>query len=129
MDMGRGLGKIQRGVLEVLKTKSPSHGLHESVNGTWMVVEGWYDVLSVAHMVIRGIDCFEGGIKGGIDYRKLTESELQLVWRAIRGLGKRKHIEARTFPILWVNRANFGKQGGASRVKAIRLAQPTSGVN
>lgn len=106
--MSRGLGKIQRKIRGRLRKRSPDP-FFDSVRGNWEPVkfEGWHDVTSIAHEVLNDFEVWD-------DYRKLTESELQLVWRAIRMLEKRDLIQSRMFPIFEINRTNyFGKRWGS----------------
>ena len=118
--MGRGLGKTQRTILEILSTKGDEY-LEDYVDGFLVRFRGWQSVGSVTYMVLYGLDCFER--TDGVIFLKPPESQMQPIWRAIRTLEKRGVIESRPFPLTFRTRSNFGKRGGSNRIKAIRLAQ------
>ena len=118
--MGRGLGKIQRTILDILSTKGDEY-LEDDIDGFMVRIRGWLSVGSVAYMVLYGLDCFER--TDGVINPTPPESQMQPIWRAIRTLEKRGIIESRPLPLTWRTRSNFGKIGGANRTKAIRLVQ------
>ena len=76
--MSRGLGRIQKIILENLEEKKGD----------------WIDVSSIIYQIVNGIDCFKGGCRND-EIIKPTESEKQSVWRAVRRLEKLGYIESR----------------------------------
>lgn len=124
--MGRGLGKIQRTILEILRTKGDAY-LEDAVDGRYERVRGWQSVGNLIYMVLYGLDCFER--TDGVIHPTPPESQMQPIWRAIRTLEKRGVIESRSFDLTWKTRSNFGKRGGANRTKAIRLVQGSTSLD
>lgn len=105
--MGRGPGKLQRKIVEILKNEKP---------------EDWYDVGSLAFQVfdpIHGANCFR---VSGYNPEKPSESQMQSLWRAIRLLEKRGLLRSRKTPRGFMDRSSFGpKRGGISFSKEVEL--------
>lgn len=79
MKMSRGLGRIQKLILEILEKEKNYRG------------HGWYDVGSLTYQVIYGINYWNLEHRDG----NPTESEKQSVYRAVRRLESLGHIESR----------------------------------
>lgn len=77
--MSRGLGRIQKLILEILEKEKNYRG------------HGWYNVGLLTYQVIYGIDYWDLDRMDG----NPTESEKQSVWRAVRRLEKLGYIESR----------------------------------
>ena len=106
--MGRGLGKLQRKILEVLANEKG---------------EEWYDIGSLAFQVfdsIHGVDCFR---VSGYNPEKPTEVQMQSFWRAIRSLEERGLLRSKKIPRgFWCRPGFFGpKRGGVSFAKEVKL--------
>lgn len=105
--MSRGLGKVQRTILHILKDRN---------------AHGWYDVGSLAYQVfdpVYGAECFS---VSGYNPEKPADSQMQSFWRAIRLLEERGLLESRKVPRGLMDRSSFGpKRGGISFIKEVRL--------
>lgn len=148
--MGRGLGRIQRRIIEVINRGEAEKRYEDKVGHHWVTFSGWTDIEYLMDYVVNGHDCWRKQDSNDIEYydpsfvyRKPKEADKQSIWRSIRTLEKRGLIESRTFPLTWEERWDrpnhrkypnrWGncdlKKGGANKQKAIRLVHSTSRVD
>lgn len=101
--MGRGLGEIQKKIIEILKHERKKYARE------------WYDIINVAWLVHNGLYCFES-LDGHHIPEEPPESVKQSVWRAVRSLEKRGLIKTKIEIASW--RQYWNKKGdryGGSR--------------
>jgi len=148
--MGRGLGTIQRRILEIIENEEAEGKYVEYINHHKVTYSGWTDVEDLIPYVVNGPNCYDKIDDNNLEhydpkfiFKEPTETDKQAIWRAIRTLEKRGLIESKKFEISWEERydrpnhkkhphiwGNYDlKLGGANRQKAIRLVQPKNGVD
>lgn len=127
--MSRGLGKIQKKILDAIKSeeavryynvvgdgenlelKEMSEDYKDKVGRAGnryfvCTVKGWSSVETITQLVVNGLNCWSRADKNdddyepGFDIQYPTESEKQSVWRSIRQLEEKGLIESYIFPIL-----------------------------
>lgn len=89
--MSRGLGKIERKILEVLeykKEQSDIEGAEKKVYVTKLVPEVYFDIYYWDRLD-EDSGLYESNFRG----EKITDAMFQSVWRAVRSLEKKGHIE------------------------------------
>ncbi|MGB8780692.1 MAG: hypothetical protein WCD81_08590 [Candidatus Bathyarchaeia archaeon] len=124
--MSRGLGELQRRIIERLKVRKPEDGMfyhfETSLSLERTVDNGWHSLGNLIGEVQD--DSATHNIEGkDYDWSKLTVSDRQSFWRAIRNLEKKHLIESQFFERMSLHRvcSDEHRRGGVSRVKAIRL--------
>ncbi len=112
--MGRGLGRIQRKIIQRLKTRKPDPPC-----------PGYHDVRTLAHEIMHDFEVWDN-----YTYRALTESESQSFWRALRTLEKRGLIESYSYwPGHTARSIGGSPRGGLSHSKGIRLVHTINAMN
>lgn len=120
--MSRGLGKLQKRIIERLKVHKSTVKFHQFVEHEVVAFEGWHSIAELLHEVQD--DFPTNGLWDDYNYHERTETEKQSFWRAIRCLEKRGIIETKFFLAGTMDRPNNGnRRGGISRQKAMRLVQ------